>query len=75
MLTMPVDAILHLSEKQVSVFTDGMGRCPGEIEDQVMSPLSVSQEPLDGDRVPEAPAQGLHSDVLPLSEECRKMAA
>ncbi len=41
MLTMPVDAIPDLSENQVIVFTDWMGRSPQEIEDQVTYPLSV----------------------------------
>ncbi len=42
MLTMPVDAIPDLSENQVIVFTDWMGRSPQEIEDQVTYPLSSS---------------------------------
>ena len=39
-LTMPVDAIPDLSENQVIVFADWMGRSPQEIEDQVTYPLS-----------------------------------
>ena len=40
-ITMPVDAIPDLSENQVIVFTDWMGRSPQEIEDQVTSPRSA----------------------------------
>src|SRR6266516_2415603 len=39
-LNTPVDAIPDLSENQVIVFTDWMGRSPREIEDQVTYPLS-----------------------------------
>ena len=35
----PVDAIPDLSENQVIVFTDWMGRSPKEIEDQITYPL------------------------------------
>ena len=48
MLTMPVDAIPDLSENQVIVFTDWMGRSPQEIEDQVTYPLSVNLQGLAG---------------------------
>src|SRR3569832_983474 len=47
-LTMPVDAIPDLSENQVIVFTDWMGRSPQEIEDQVTYPLSVNLQGLAG---------------------------
>src|SRR3954463_13219236 len=50
-LTMPVDAIPDLSENQVIVFTDWMGRSPQEIEDQVTYPLSVSLQGLAGVKV------------------------
>ena len=36
----PVDAIPDLSENQVIVFTDWMGRSPQEIEEQITYPLS-----------------------------------
>ena len=36
-LNTPVDAIPDLSENQVIVFTDWMGRSPQDIEDQVIS--------------------------------------
>ncbi len=44
----PVDAIPDLSENQVIVFTDWMGRSPQEIEDQVTYPLSVNLQGLQG---------------------------
>ena len=47
-MTMPVDAIPDLSENQVIVFTDWMGRSPQEIEDQVTYPLSVNLQGLAG---------------------------
>src|SRR4030081_941514 len=50
-LNTPVDAIPDLSENQVIVFTDWMGRSPQEIEDQVTYPLSVSLQGLAGVKV------------------------
>src|SRR5436305_4419764 len=47
-LNTPVDAIPDLSENQVIVFTDWMGRSPREIEDQVTYPLSLKLEGLAG---------------------------
>src|SRR5438105_728197 len=44
----PVGAIPDLSENQVIVFTDWMGRSPQEIEDQVTYPLSVQLQGLAG---------------------------
>src|SRR5437660_4061754 len=49
-LQTPVDAIPDLSENQVIVFTDWMGRSPREIEDQVTYPLSLKLEGLAGIR-------------------------
>ncbi len=51
LLTMPVDAIPDLSENQVIVFTDWMGRSPQEIEDQITYPLSVNLQGLAGVKV------------------------
>jgi copper/silver efflux system protein len=51
MLTMPVDAIPDLSENQVIVFADWMGRGPQEIEDQVTYPLSSKLQGLAGVKV------------------------
>jgi len=47
-LKTPVDAIPDLSENQVIVFTDWMGRSPKEIEDQITYPLSVNLQGLAG---------------------------
>ncbi|MDQ3621421.1 MAG: CusA/CzcA family heavy metal efflux RND transporter [Verrucomicrobiota bacterium] len=44
----PVDAIPDLSENQVIVFADWMGRSPQEVEDQVTYPLSVNLQGLSG---------------------------
>ena len=51
MMTMPVDAIPDLSENQVIVFADWMGRSPQEIEDQITYPLSVNLQGLAGVKV------------------------
>src|SRR5438309_12026630 len=48
LVTMPVDAIADLSENQVIVFADWMGRSPQEIEDQITYPLSVNLQGLAG---------------------------
>src|SRR5689334_201540 len=47
----PIDAIPDLSENQVIVFTDWMGRSPREIEDQITYPLSRKLQGLAGVRV------------------------
>jgi Cu/Ag efflux pump CusA len=47
-LNTPVDATPDLSENQVIVFTDWMGRSPREIEDQVTYPLSRKLQGLAG---------------------------
>src|SRR5690348_17981302 len=49
-LNTPIDAIPDLSENQVIVFTDWMGRSPREVEDQVTYPLSLKLEGLAGVR-------------------------
>lgn len=46
----PVDAIPDLSENQVLVYADWMGRSPREVEDQVTYPLSVNLQGLRGVR-------------------------
>ena len=46
----PVDAIPDLSENQVIVFVDWMGRSPREIEDQITYPLSRKLQGLAGVR-------------------------
>lgn len=44
----PIDAIPELSENQVIVFADWMGRSPREVEDQVTYPLSRKLQGLAG---------------------------
>ena len=44
----PIDAIPDLSENQVIVYADWMGRSPQEVEDQVTYPLSVNLQGLAG---------------------------
>src|ERR671925_638568 len=51
LLTTPIDAIPDLSDNQVIVFTDWMGRSPQEVEDQITYPLTVSLQGLPGVRV------------------------
>jgi Cu/Ag efflux pump CusA len=47
-LNTPMDAVPDLSENQVIVFTDWMGRSPREIEDQITYPLSLKLQGLAG---------------------------
>ena len=46
----PVDAIPDLSDNQVIVFTDWMGRSPQEVEDQLTYPLTTTLQGLPGVR-------------------------
>src|ERR687885_2952784 len=46
----PIDAIPDLSDNQVIVFTDWLGRSPQEVEDQVTYPLVTSLQGLPGVR-------------------------
>ena len=46
LLRTPVDAIPDLTENQVIVFADWMGRSPQEVEDQVTYPLTVNLQGL-----------------------------
>ncbi|HEY8666203.1 MAG TPA: efflux RND transporter permease subunit, partial [Tepidisphaeraceae bacterium] len=50
-LRTPVDAIPDLSENQVIVFADWMGRSPQDIEEQITYPLSVQLQGLAGVKV------------------------
>jgi len=49
--TVPIDAIPDLSDNQVIVFTDWLGRSPQEVEDQITYPLTGSLQGLPGVRV------------------------
>lgn len=46
----PVDAIPDLSDNQVIVFTDWVGRSPQEVEDQITYPLTTNLQGLPGVR-------------------------
>src|SRR6188508_1113295 len=46
--TTPVDAIPDLTENQVLVYADWMGRSPQEVEDQVTYPLTTGLQGLSG---------------------------
>src|SRR5919108_18672 len=50
LLRTPIDAIPDLSDNQVIVFTDWMGRSPQEVEDQVTYPLVTNLQGLPGVR-------------------------
>src|SRR5262245_7066057 len=51
LLRTPIDAIPDLSDNQVIVFTDWLGRSPQEVEDQVTYPLVTNLQGLPGVRV------------------------
>src|SRR5437867_10973562 len=51
LLRTPIDAIPDLSDNQVIVFTDWVGRSPKEVEDQVTYPLTTALQGLAGVRV------------------------
>src|SRR5436190_24339349 len=53
----PVDEIPDLSENQVIVFADWVGRSPQEIEDQITYPLSVQLQGLAGVKTVRASAE------------------
>jgi Cu(I)/Ag(I) efflux system membrane protein CusA/SilA len=46
----PIDAIPDLSDNQVIIFTDWLGRSPQEVEDQVTYPLTTNLQGLPGVR-------------------------
>src|SRR5215211_759670 len=50
LLRTPIDAIPDLSDNQVIVFTDWLGRSPKEVEDQVTYPLVTNLQGLPGVR-------------------------
>src|SRR3954454_9835922 len=69
MMTMPVDAIPDLSENQVIVFTDWMGRSPKEIEDQVTYPLSLKLQGLAGVKVVRSTSEFNYSMITIIFED------
>src|SRR5258705_2639994 len=69
LLHTPVDAIPDLSENQVIVFADWMGRSPQEIEDQVTYPLSVQLQGLAGVKTVRSSSEPNFSMVSVIFEE------
>jgi Cu(I)/Ag(I) efflux system membrane protein CusA/SilA len=65
----PVDAIPDLSENQVIVFTDWMGRSPREIEDQVTYPLSLKLQGLAGVRAVRSTSEFNYSMISIIFED------
>ena len=68
-LNTPIDAIPDLSENQVIVFTDWMGRSPREIEDQVTYPLSLKLQGLAGVRAVRSSSEFNFSMITIIFEE------
>ncbi len=65
----PVDAIPDLSENQVIVFTDLMGRSPKEIEDQVTYPLSLKLQGLAGVKAVRSTSEFNYSMITVIFED------
>src|SRR5437762_3499046 len=65
----PIDAIPDLSENQVIVFTDWMGRSPQEIEDQVTYPLSLKLQGLAGVKTVRSTSEFNYSMITIIFEE------
>src|SRR5438445_6778396 len=68
-LDTPVDAIPDLSENQIIVFTDWMGRSPREIEDQVTYPLSLKLQGLAGVKAVRSSSEFNFSMITVIFEE------
>src|SRR5580704_1234524 len=68
-LNTPMDAIPDLSENQVIVFTDWMGRSPKEIEDQVTYPLSLKLQGLAGVRAVRSTSEFNYSMITLIFED------
>ncbi|MCI0738776.1 MAG: efflux RND transporter permease subunit [Gemmataceae bacterium] len=68
-LNTPVDAIPDLSENQVIVFTDWMGRSPQEIEDQITYPLSRKLQGLAGIKAVRATSEFNYSMITLIFED------
>jgi Cu/Ag efflux pump CusA len=68
-LKTPIDAIPDLSENQVIIFTDWMGRSPQEIDDQITYPLSVNLQGLAGVKVIRAQSEFNFSMITIIFED------
>lgn len=65
----PVDAIPDLSENQVIVFADWMGRSPQDIEEQITYPLSVQLQGLAGVKTVRASSEFNFSMITVIFDE------
>ncbi len=68
-LDTPMDAIPDLSENQVIVFTDWMGRSPREIEDQITYPLSLKLQGLAGVKAVRSTSEFNYSMITVIFED------
>src|ERR1700720_62489 len=68
-LDTPVDAIPDLSENQVIVFTDWMGRSPQEVEDPVTYPLSLKLQGLAGGKAVRSISEFNYSMITVIFED------
>ncbi|MBX9678392.1 MAG: efflux RND transporter permease subunit [Gemmataceae bacterium] len=68
-LNTPMDAIPDLSENQVIVFTDWMGRSPQEVEDQVTYPLSLKLQGLAGVKAVRSTSEFNYSMITVIFED------
>jgi len=69
MLRTPVDAFPDLSENQVIVFTEWLGRSPQEVEDQITYPLVVNLQGLAGVKVIRSSSSFSFSTVYAIFED------
>src|SRR5581483_3925967 len=68
-LNTPMDAVPDLSENQVIVFTDWMGRSPREIEDQITYPLSLKLQGLAGVKTVRSTSEFNYSMITVIFED------
>src|SRR3954447_96195 len=68
-LRTPIDAIPDLSENQVIVFADWMGRSPQDIEEQVTYPLSVQLQGLAGVKAVRSSSEPNFSMIVVIFDE------
>src|SRR5947199_4354978 len=65
----PMDATPDLSESQVIVFTDWMGRSPRKIEDQLTYPLSLKLQGLAGVKAVRSSSEFNYSMITVIFED------
>ncbi|MGQ0669111.1 MAG: efflux RND transporter permease subunit, partial [Actinomycetota bacterium] len=66
---LPIDALPDLSENQVIVFTEWLGRSPQEVEDQITYPLVVNLQGLAGVKVIRSSSSFSFSTVYVIFED------